>query len=257
MKRAGIYRIQHIATGNQYIGSSVNVDRRLSDHRGYLRRGKHHSIYLQRAWNKYGEDSFIFEFLWAVDPEKDALIFEEQMAFNHIRCDFNMLKVAGSNLGKKTSEETKLKLSIAGRGRIVSSEARAKLSASRKKISAQIIAKLLGNTFCRGKTRSPEAVAKTVAANTGKKRSAEIRAGISKRNTGRPVSAETREKMSKANTGKKCSEETKAKMSKASKGKPKSEEAKERMSLAAKLRWAKSKEKSPDENSGTTVPSQD
>ncbi len=47
-----------------YVGSSINsIEQRWSRHRGDLRRGKHASPQLQAAWNKHGEDAFIFTIL--------------------------------------------------------------------------------------------------------------------------------------------------------------------------------------------------
>lgn len=57
-KKSGIYCIINIKNGHKYIGSSTNMYQRLMCHRSWLRRGSHHSIYLQRAWNKYGESIF-------------------------------------------------------------------------------------------------------------------------------------------------------------------------------------------------------
>ena len=63
MKRAGIYRIKCSGNGKIYIGQTIDLDRRLYDHLWNLRRGTHHNHYLQRAFNKYGENSFEFSVL--------------------------------------------------------------------------------------------------------------------------------------------------------------------------------------------------
>lgn len=60
MKKQGIYCIEHIDSGKKYIGSSMNILRRFIRHRGELKRDKHHCVYLQRAVNKYGIESFKF-----------------------------------------------------------------------------------------------------------------------------------------------------------------------------------------------------
>lgn len=56
--RPGIYRIVCRDNGKSYIGQSVNVGRRVADHRQSLRRGDHKNKHLQNAFNKYGEGSF-------------------------------------------------------------------------------------------------------------------------------------------------------------------------------------------------------
>lgn len=59
----GLYQIVNVHTGKRYIGSSSALKKRLYDHIYHLRNNKHHCIHLQRAWNKYGKDNFIFKIL--------------------------------------------------------------------------------------------------------------------------------------------------------------------------------------------------
>jgi group I intron endonuclease len=66
-----IYCIQNVLDGKCYIGqtASKKADHRLKIHYKKLRRGTHGNVYLQRAWNKYGEHSFIS---WVVCDATDA-----------------------------------------------------------------------------------------------------------------------------------------------------------------------------------------
>lgn len=57
----GVYKIENLINNKIYIGSSENVERRFTDHKYLLRKNIHHSVLLQRSWNKYGEDIFKFE----------------------------------------------------------------------------------------------------------------------------------------------------------------------------------------------------
>jgi len=57
----GIYQIRNIIDDKIYIGSSIDIQRRWNDHINILKKGKHHSIRLQNAWNMYGENNFRFE----------------------------------------------------------------------------------------------------------------------------------------------------------------------------------------------------
>lgn len=59
-KICGIYSIFNKLNNKTYIGSSCDIKRRWRHHRQNLNRGIHHCIHLQRAWNKYGENNFIF-----------------------------------------------------------------------------------------------------------------------------------------------------------------------------------------------------
>lgn len=72
-----IYKIRNVVNGNYYIGSTVDSRKRFWAHRKDLRLGQHVCVYLQRAWNKYGEDCFKFEVVEQLDS-KEALFSAEQ-----------------------------------------------------------------------------------------------------------------------------------------------------------------------------------
>ena len=59
----GIYKIVNLKNDFFYIGSTCDFHKRKLRHFNQLRKNKHHSIYLQRAFNKYGENNFKFEIL--------------------------------------------------------------------------------------------------------------------------------------------------------------------------------------------------
>ena len=61
MKKQGIYLIQNLENGKKYYGSSLNLDKRLYEHKRNLRLGQHDNKHLQSSWNKYTEDNFKFE----------------------------------------------------------------------------------------------------------------------------------------------------------------------------------------------------
>ncbi len=56
-----VYAIKNTLNGHRYVGSSNCHERRFADHRKMLMAGRHHCAHLQRAWNLYGEDAFVFE----------------------------------------------------------------------------------------------------------------------------------------------------------------------------------------------------
>lgn len=61
VRTVGIYKIQSISNPTRfYIGSSVNVEKRWSRHRLRLKLGNHHSIKLQRHFDKYGFEDLGF-----------------------------------------------------------------------------------------------------------------------------------------------------------------------------------------------------
>jgi group I intron endonuclease len=49
---SGVYMIENIKTNKKYIGSSKDIHKRWSEHKALLIKGKHHSIKLQRSYNK-------------------------------------------------------------------------------------------------------------------------------------------------------------------------------------------------------------
>lgn len=66
MKAAVIYKIINTVNNKFYVGSTNNQYERFRTHRTRLRSGKHHCAHLQAAWNKYGEDSFVFHVIESV-----------------------------------------------------------------------------------------------------------------------------------------------------------------------------------------------
>lgn len=129
----GIYKIYNVECGKSYIGSAKNIKKRWLEHKNALKYGIHHSIKLQRAWDKYGEKAFSFEILEIVESDAD-LISTEQKWIDVYRCaseiGYNICPKAGSSLGRKFSEETKLKMSKKATGRVATEETRLKQSAA-------------------------------------------------------------------------------------------------------------------------------
>jgi len=76
----GVYRIKNIITEDCYYGSSKNIEKRWHRHLSDLRKGIHHNIILQRAWDKYGECQFIFETV--IECNLDELLIKEQEFLN-------------------------------------------------------------------------------------------------------------------------------------------------------------------------------
>lgn len=66
-KVCGIYCIENTSNNKKYIGQSVDIYKRWRDHKSKLNGHKHINEYLQRAWDKYGEDCFKFYILELCD----------------------------------------------------------------------------------------------------------------------------------------------------------------------------------------------
>ena len=67
MKTPVIYKIRNVVNQKFYVGSTGNTRERFRCHRNRLRKNKHHCQHLQAAWNKYGEECFIFEVIEHVE----------------------------------------------------------------------------------------------------------------------------------------------------------------------------------------------
>lgn len=132
----GVYKIENTETGKVYIGSSVNIKRRLSGHLGKLGLGNHCNPYLQNSWNKHGEVAFEFSIIEKVE-DKNNLIDKEQQWMDYYRCyerehGYNMLPVAGSCLGYTQSKESKRKKSEALKGIPLSEKTKQRMSKAKR-----------------------------------------------------------------------------------------------------------------------------
>lgn len=111
---AGVYLISNNVNGKCYVGSTIHLDQRRKEHFSRLANNKHINAHLQNAYNKYGREAFDFEILETVDIDdniKDKLLKREQFWIDNLKPEYNVLLVAGSNLGYHHTEETKKKIS--------------------------------------------------------------------------------------------------------------------------------------------------
>lgn len=90
MKTQGVYKIINKINGKVYIGSSKDISKRWCRHKADLRRNIHHSLHLQRAWNKYGEENFIFEIIEVLHniELKDQFAKEQEYIDYYNACDY-------------------------------------------------------------------------------------------------------------------------------------------------------------------------
>jgi group I intron endonuclease len=103
MKLSGVYRIVCVKNGRFYIGSSVNISKRWWTHKRQLSCKTHSNVFMQRAWDKYGESSFRIEILELVSKER-LLLVEQQYLNNNIgskNC-MNLKPLATGGVSKST-----------------------------------------------------------------------------------------------------------------------------------------------------------
>ena len=125
---SGVYQIKNKVNGKRYIGSAVNIADRWSHHRSELKMNVHINKHLQSSWNKYGEDSF--EFLVLEYCVISDLIAFEQIWINKFEFEklYNICEIAGSTLGRRLTEEHKEKLRQINLGKRHSEETKIKMS---------------------------------------------------------------------------------------------------------------------------------
>jgi group I intron endonuclease len=127
---AGIYAIKHVESGKVYVGQSQNIAKRIRDHRYAHGRCWH----ISNAVRLYGWNAFEVEILERAD---DLILLNEREQYWIDLFDsanpekgYNICRVAGSFRHMKHSEETKRKISLIHKGKHLSAEHKAKLSAS-------------------------------------------------------------------------------------------------------------------------------
>ena len=161
-EESGVYLILNTANQHFYIGSTVNLRRRWAQHIWYLEHNRHHNPHLQNAWNRYGGHSFVYFVAEIVGVTRSILFAEQQWidkfdAANRRDC-YNMCARAYSHLGRKRSEETRRRLSLAQTGKKATPEAKAKMRAAKtgRKLTPEHIEKVRAKSTGRRYPNRPE-----------------------------------------------------------------------------------------------------
>lgn len=150
-KNCGVYRIINKYNNNCYIGSSNNLRQRYRSHLNRLTKNKNKCSILQRAFNKYGQDNFIFQVILCCDS-KDRLYYEQQL-IDELKPRYNVYiqvndsplrtipmsnitkeKLRMSHQGIKLTERHKSNISQGLKGHKVSDKTKQKQSSARKGI---------------------------------------------------------------------------------------------------------------------------
>lgn len=192
---SGIYLITRKTEEKEdrfYVGSSINIKRRMNAHKGLLRRNKHKNTHLQHAWNLYGEEAFVFEVLEYAS--EDVLIERESHYIETLKTyepfGYNICRIPDRQTGVKYSEEQNRENSkrlkeyykdkpSPFKGKKHTEEAKKKISENSKLMVGE------KNGFF------------------GKKHSEETKKIISEKNKGREITDEHKEILSNAHQGEK------------------------------------------------------
>ena len=234
--KCGIYRIVNTITNRTYIGSGKNIARRFYLHRWNLNKGSHTNVHLQQSWNKHGESAFVFEGLkkCALDElttheQKflDAYLNHDMPVYNKIkdvkaiyfgripsqawRNEHRLAMLGDRNgfRGKRHSPESIEKQRVAKRGKILTAEHRAHISAATAGVNHPLFGTKMPDETKKkisdahvGKTLSEDTkkkISESLIGNSrarGSSHTAEARAAAGRRHLGIPKSLEQRRKMS-------------------------------------------------------------
>jgi group I intron endonuclease len=107
IKPAGVYRVKNTVNGKVLLGSSLNLEGPLNRHKFMLKIGSHTNKELQKDWDEFGPEKFVFEVLEEIkikeDPNfnlKDELTLLEQIWLEELQ----PFGERGYNLNEKIRE---------------------------------------------------------------------------------------------------------------------------------------------------------
>lgn len=130
-KEAGVYKLVVPDTGQIYIGSTTDIHRRMIQHRHGFRHGNHSNVNLREALADRNE--VVLEFS-SIEGSLEDIRAAEETAIRQYVDSGKLLNVSlrpdCPMFGAHHSDESKQKIAIANRGKIVSEETRAKRSSS-------------------------------------------------------------------------------------------------------------------------------
>ena len=214
MATVAIYKATNILNGKMYIGQTTRPERRFAEHTWQGSKSK----ILSTAIKKHGKENFEFNIMcWCPDKAYADMVETKLIeAHDTRRVGYNIC-VGGEGFGSGEDHPTY--------GSSLSEEHKVKVSAALK-----------------GKKKSPEHIAKVAATWVGKKHTAEARQNMSKAHIGHTHTEATKTKMAqrmRGNTyckGLKLSAERKQHISLAIKGTVRSEETRAKMANAKEIK---------------------
>ncbi len=169
----GIYKIYCKIDSKVYIGYSSNITRRFASHKTRLRNNTHDNKYLQRAWNKHGENAFSFVII--EECELTSCIEREhyhvkQHNAHHRKFGYNLALTGVGNIGKMPAHIIEKSIRVkkeraAERGFWLKPETIKKQADSRRGFKHTEEAKMKIKKASIGRKKSKEVIQKTVDAH--------------------------------------------------------------------------------------------
>lgn len=157
-KICGIYTITNLINNKVYIGQSIDIIKRFYSHKSSLNRDCHQNIFLQRSWNKFGENNFKFEIIEKCndnDLDIREVYYINLLSSNNDKYGYNLtsggckFKVNEQILINKSLKYSKQILQFTKEGLFISEYLNARQAALKYNINASLITRC-----CRGERES-------------------------------------------------------------------------------------------------------
>lgn len=108
--KSGVYMFINNVTKDRYIGSSINLTKRMTSHFYHANLTVNNKNIINRAMNKYKLESFSLAILEFCEKDPVACTRSEQKWLDIYKPSYNILKIAGSSFGFTHKISTILKL---------------------------------------------------------------------------------------------------------------------------------------------------
>jgi len=99
----------NLQNGKRYVGSAKDIYNRLHTHLSRLSNNTAHNQHFQNAWNKYGEENFIYGVLEYCSLENQFI--REQHYITCLSPEYNLTENVIANFGHSPTQETRNKIS--------------------------------------------------------------------------------------------------------------------------------------------------
>lgn len=140
--KAGIYMWKHNESKNTYIGSAININKRMKNYYSINHLENNKTMYICNALREHGYSTFSLYILEYIDinnlskaESKLRILEKEQHFLDNFLPKYNILKIAGSRLGSLHLESTIKKMREAKKGNSHSLETRELMSEAKKGIA--------------------------------------------------------------------------------------------------------------------------
>lgn len=178
--KSGIYIWKNLKTSRALIGQTQDFEKRKSQYITDLKRNAYGNTHFQRSWTKHGEENFRFEILEEVSNPAFLTAYEQSYLDYYRKLPGGVYNQVGPvdnpNRGRKTSEETKTKQSLAKKGKpsprkgvTLSAETIARISSSKTGSTTSRKGTKLSKEHCdalskgqKGKQLTPEHIQKII-----------------------------------------------------------------------------------------------